>query len=80
MIKKRGDIASARGSFVANPGDPVDKQIDDAYSTKVARTVSPDRNDHVCEAVEGWLRHAIKAFPSKAELDLLKGGLQDTVL
>src|SRR5690554_6669471 len=42
-IEKRGGSTGARGHLVANPDDPLDKQVDEAYSTMVSRIVSADR-------------------------------------
>lgn len=43
------------GYVVARPGDPIEKQIDDALAFRDCRLVGPEENDELCERVARWL-------------------------
>lgn len=52
----RGDRFSHVSSIaLANPDDPVEKQVSDAMAYRDSGLVSPDENDRVCEQVARWL-------------------------
>jgi len=47
--------AKLMGYVVARPGDPIEKQIDDALAFRDCRLVGPEENDELCERVARWL-------------------------
>lgn len=47
--------AQLMGYVVARPGDPIEKQIDDALAFRDCRLVGPEENDEICERVARWL-------------------------
>ncbi|UZD64655.1 hypothetical protein [Marinobacter sp. AN1] len=51
--------AKSMGYVVARPGDPIEKQIDDALAFRDCRLVGPEENDAICERVARWLAEQV---------------------
>lgn len=56
------------GSLVANPNDPIEKQVRDSVSKTFTKMVSKADNEAVCESAESWLREAIRALPKSDDV------------
>lgn len=53
---ERGDrFAGRQGVALANPDDPIERQVEDALAWQESRLVDPQDNDAVCEQVDRWL-------------------------
>lgn len=51
------------GALIANADDPIEKQIDDAASCTFSKVIDANENEATSEAVENWLREAIRSLP-----------------
>lgn len=52
-------MAKLRGALLANPDDPVEKQIDDAFASRFPRLVGRELIDTACERALDWLRYSV---------------------
>ena len=62
------------GSQIANPDDPLEKQVRDAMARTFTKMVSKADNDAVCASVEHWLREAIRALPKSDDTGVPNDG------
>ncbi len=56
------------GSLVANPDDPIEKQVRDVVAKTFTKMVSKTDNEAVCASAESWLREAIRALPKSDDV------------
>lgn len=60
-IEKGDRFSQVSGIAIANPNDPIDKQVSDALTFQDSRLVSPAENDRVCEQVDKWLLEQLES-------------------
>lgn len=51
------------GALIADADDPIEKQIEDAARYTFSKVIDANENETTSEAVENWLRDAIRSLP-----------------
>ncbi len=63
-IEQGVPLARLEGTVVADPLDPIEKQIQDAMESTITHVIDPEYNPTVTRQAADWLRAAIRALPS----------------
>ncbi|WP_228260826.1 hypothetical protein [Marinobacter orientalis] len=58
-----GPLSKLAGLAVADPQDPIEKQIQDAMESTVTYVIAEEHNDTISQQAADWLRAAILGLP-----------------